>query len=214
MVLLTLFSYGPVSDGLLRPLENQYLPVNTAKMASDVKNSIKWIVVLGGGCTLDPRLPVTAQLSGASVDRLIEGVRLRREIPGCRMILSGGAIFGTALRSGAYGPGDAASRDGYQGSSCGTPFPGYRGAGGFHSPDCRPRPVHPRHYGFPHAPGPWGSSEKRVWTPLRPPTQFFASEAGGIRPGAFYPQADELAKSGVAIYEYVGTLWSMMRGRI
>jgi len=60
---LGMLSYHAVSDKLLQPLEYRYPPLLSAE---NIQN-IKWIVVLGGGHTSDPKLPVTSQLSEASL---------------------------------------------------------------------------------------------------------------------------------------------------
>lgn len=56
-------------------------------------HDIKWVVVLGGGHISDPKIPITGQLSDASMARLVEGIRLHRELPKSKLILSGGSFF-------------------------------------------------------------------------------------------------------------------------
>lgn len=89
VVLLATLSYVAVSDVLLRPLEYNYPPLLKVKHAHDVK----WVVVLGGGHTSDPRIPVTSQLSDASMARVVEGIRLHNMLPASKLILSGGSAF-------------------------------------------------------------------------------------------------------------------------
>ncbi|HET6267550.1 MAG TPA: envelope biogenesis factor ElyC [Acidobacteriota bacterium] len=79
------------SDQLLGSVENPYAPLMSAS-----STSAKWIVVLGGGHTSDPKLPANAQLSDASRSRLIEGIRLWRTLPSATLVLSGGSAFDTA----------------------------------------------------------------------------------------------------------------------
>jgi len=76
VILLTTISYAAVSDILLRPLESKYLPITNT---SGFQN-IKWVVVLSGGHSTDPNLSVTDQLSGTSLVRLVEGIRLHRKL--------------------------------------------------------------------------------------------------------------------------------------
>src|SRR3954451_24945921 len=55
---LTLFSYSPVSDLLLAPLEDDFRPllVEGRPDATDARaRQARWIVVLGGGHSADPR---------------------------------------------------------------------------------------------------------------------------------------------------------------
>jgi uncharacterized SAM-binding protein YcdF (DUF218 family) len=55
---LGFFSYGVVSDMLAKPLERKYPPIEGFQLLKDVK----WIVVLGGGSTVDPKLPSSTYL--------------------------------------------------------------------------------------------------------------------------------------------------------
>ena len=91
VVFLIAISYGAASEMFLRPLENKYPPLTDVSAISD----IKWVVVLSGGHSPDPKLPVTGQLSDASLVRLVEGIRIHRELPQSKLILSGGAVFST-----------------------------------------------------------------------------------------------------------------------
>jgi len=91
-VVLFLISCGNVSDMLLRPLESKYPPV------TDISNftNVKWVVVLGGGASLDPNLSVTDQLSPVSLVRLVEGIRLHRKLSNNKLLLSGGSTYGSS----------------------------------------------------------------------------------------------------------------------
>lgn len=89
VVALALFSFNLFSGPLLSSLENKYPPLTTLKGLDDVK----WVVVLGGGHNSDSRYPANDQLSGASLSRLVEGIRIHNSLKGSRLILSGGAVF-------------------------------------------------------------------------------------------------------------------------
>ena len=64
-VLLGFFSYGAVSDIVVRPLEEKYPPLRNFENIQDVK----WIVVLEGGSGVDPDLPPSTYLSEASLNK-------------------------------------------------------------------------------------------------------------------------------------------------
>ncbi|HOJ20327.1 MAG TPA: envelope biogenesis factor ElyC, partial [Armatimonadota bacterium] len=49
---------------------------------------VRWVVVLGGGVTVDPSLPPTTQLTRSSLVRLIEGIRILKLHPEARLLLS------------------------------------------------------------------------------------------------------------------------------
>ena len=83
LVWIAVFSYGPVSDQLLRPLENRYpalieTPVN-----------VDYVLVLGNGHKTDECLPITTELDPTAVIRLNEGIRHYNRLPGSKLVLSG-----------------------------------------------------------------------------------------------------------------------------
>jgi uncharacterized SAM-binding protein YcdF (DUF218 family) len=84
-VLLYLACINPVSDQLLEPLERAYLPLKSA----DVKQHADAIVVLGGGVRDLSWLGLVPVPAEASLERVVEGVRLFRthRIP---LVLAGG----------------------------------------------------------------------------------------------------------------------------
>ena len=93
-----LFSTGWLPAVITNKLESQYNVVEKANPA------IKWIVVLGGGynSTSYKGVPANDILSSASLERLVEGVRLYREIPDAKLLLSGGASNKKDLSEAEY----------------------------------------------------------------------------------------------------------------
>jgi uncharacterized SAM-binding protein YcdF (DUF218 family) len=77
-LLFVLFGYGFLSYVPLEKLERFYptLDINAAGI-----KSIRWVVVLAGD-------------ENETVIRLAEGIRIQRDIPGARLVVSGGRIFG------------------------------------------------------------------------------------------------------------------------
>lgn len=65
--------------------ENQYPIVN------QIDSKINLIIVLGGGKSDKTNLPANASLSSASIKRLVEGVRLFKQLPDATLVLSGGS---------------------------------------------------------------------------------------------------------------------------
>ena len=88
-IVLVMISYVNVSDVLLRPLEYEYSPITDV---SDFPN-IKWVAVLSGEHSTDPKLSITDQLSATSLIRLVEGIRLHRTLSNSKLLLSGGSAF-------------------------------------------------------------------------------------------------------------------------
>jgi uncharacterized SAM-binding protein YcdF (DUF218 family) len=82
-VLLLLFSLSPVSGLLIASLEHSY------NVQKESQKGVHWIVVLGAGGFCDPDIPIGNQLPAASLYRLIEGVRLHKELPESKLVLTG-----------------------------------------------------------------------------------------------------------------------------
>ena len=99
LVILTLFSYSIITNRLLRPLERKYdtfeIKSSSAVPEAEDKSAMKFVVVLGGGHTSDPELPLISQIGKDSLVRLIEGIRIYRKYPGAKLLLSGGGAFDT-----------------------------------------------------------------------------------------------------------------------
>jgi len=88
-VILILLGYGAGTGTILEKLEYAY-PVLDLKQART--DSVQWVIVLGGGHISDSRLPVGSQLSWEAQMRLVEGIRIHRNLPGSRLLFSGGKL--------------------------------------------------------------------------------------------------------------------------
>ncbi len=84
--ILLIFSWAPTSQWLLAPLHRIG---RLADPAADAAGA-RFVVVLGGGYETTPAVPPTSRLSGATLERLVEGIRVYRRLPGAKLILSGG----------------------------------------------------------------------------------------------------------------------------
>jgi uncharacterized SAM-binding protein YcdF (DUF218 family) len=87
---LALLSYDAVADALLIPLERKYPAYQKSTSAP-----VKFVVVLGGGVNPDASLPVTSQIGDVTLNRLVEGIRIYRENPGSKLLVSGGSWLGS-----------------------------------------------------------------------------------------------------------------------
>lgn len=87
---LLLFSCGAIGRLYGRPL-TQYPPL----AGLDAAPEARWIVVLGAGYAHVAGVPATSLLGGQSLERVVEAVRLYRTRPGVKVILSGGAYRNT-----------------------------------------------------------------------------------------------------------------------
>jgi len=89
LILFLLLGYGVLGNIMLAKLEYQYPFPNEIER----HNGVKWVVVLGGGMTSDPRMPISSQLSNASTVRAVEGIRIYRLLNGAKLLFSGGPVF-------------------------------------------------------------------------------------------------------------------------
>ncbi len=90
--ILLVFGYGVFTKQALYSLERSYAPLAVEKIAPKLRDQIRHVVVLGSGHVSDPDLPKTAQISGDSLYRLVEGIRIYRLMPGSKLVISGGVI--------------------------------------------------------------------------------------------------------------------------
>jgi len=79
---LILFSYPPLSNTLVKNLEDRYEKY-------DYKHNIKYIHVLGGGHTTDETQPTSSKLSDASTKRVLEGIMIYKNTPNSKLIFTG-----------------------------------------------------------------------------------------------------------------------------
>ncbi|MCX5826807.1 MAG: YdcF family protein [Deltaproteobacteria bacterium] len=204
-ILLLLASYGFLADRLAASLENRYLPLLDVKNIHNFQN-IKWIVVLGGGAPSDPRLPLSSQLSPDSLTRLLEGVMLHRQLPGSRLVLSGGAVFqdapeGETLAKTAMLMGlnendvvrENKSMDTAEQAKLISNIVGHNQFILVTSAIHMPRSI--------------ALFRKLGMDPIAAPTHYMVVRQSRIPPRAFFPGSDSLRKMEAAIHEYLGLIW-------
>jgi len=80
--MMFLFSYPPFSNLLVKNLEEKYPQY-------DYKQSVKYIHVLGSGHTTDPDQPLSSQIGGSSLKRVIEGIIIHKQIENSKLIFTG-----------------------------------------------------------------------------------------------------------------------------
>lgn len=217
VVILIFLSYNVVSSSILRPLERQYPPLLlSATPDAPAHNStplVKWIVVLGGGHTSDPQIPSISQLYDASLARLVYAVSLYRELPGCKLIVSGGAVFdpnseaeNMAKAARALGVSqqdivlEADSKDTEDEANLIKPMVGSERFILVTSASHMPRSM--------------ALFTKLGMNPVPAPTDYMVKQNNRIGPGDFYPSPEGLSKAERAVYEYLGLAWARLRGKI
>lgn len=207
VLLLGVLSYDPVPEMLLRPLEYKYPPVlNPATL-----QNVKWVVVLGAGHVSNPGLPVTGQLSDQGISRLIEGIRLHRELPGSKLLLSGGKPFekvanarimaDVALAVGIKREDlvlEEISKDTEEEARFIQRIVG------------RDRFVLVTEAS--HMPRSVLLFKRFGMSPIPAPTDYLVKGSHEVSPGVFYPWAENIHKAERAFYEYLGLMWTKVKG--
>jgi len=209
VLLLCTLSYGAVSDIVVRPLEYEHPPLMKLEDVCEVK----WVVVLGGGHTSDPKVPITSQLSRASIVRLVEGIRLHNMLPESKLILSGGSAFdpvpnANVLADVALAIGvdkqrvilESGSKDTKDEARLIQKIVGNDRFVLVTSAYHMPRSV--------------GLFQKLGMKPIPAPTDHLVKERQGMGPGLFFPSAGGLSKAERAFREYLGLGWAKLRGQI
>ena len=208
-VLLGVFSYCLVTDMLAKPLEQEYQPVTDFQALEDVK----WIIVLGGGSSVDPSLPPSTYLSEASLIRLSEGVFLHNRLPESKLILTGRSGF-EGIRPVAEVMASTAEEWGVESENIVLETS---------ATDTKDHPVYVKEIvgkdrsilvtSASHMPRAMGLFRKYGMDPIPAPTDYMVKEReGGLRPGVFFPSAGSLEKAERVIHEYLGMVWARIRG--
>jgi len=209
IALLYLFSFGPSSYLMLRPLESRYSPVSESTLHRDVR----WIVVLGGGMRDGMIHTPEDRLEEDSLRRVTEGVRLARLLPGARLVLCGGNYYkdgpslASAMNQVVLNQGLPRERVVLESASWDT-----RDQALF----VRDRLGRTPFYlvtSASHMKRAMGMCQRLGSQPIAAPTDFHALR---VRPliAALYPRAEALADTENAFYEYLGLLWGMLRGYV
>lgn len=207
LVLLIGFSYGGLPAALITQLEYRYPPFQIVNHEDD----IKWVVVLGGGLTADPRLPANSQLNGATLARVVEGIRIHRLLPDSKMVLSGGSPFG--IKSNAEGMADTALMLGVDHNDIVLESI---------SKDTKDEAVLVKEIvqedrfilvtSANHMPRSMALFQKLMMEPIPAPAEYFVKEGeGGVSWGMLFPSGGNLVNAEKAIYEYMGLAWAWIR---
>ena len=167
----------------------------------------------GGGHTSDPRLPAMAQISLASLARLMEGIRIHNKLRKSKLILSGGAIFDphpearvmadVALSLGINAKNMVLESDSKDTEDEARLIRKIVGDNRFVLVTSAS-----------HMPRSMMYFRKLGMRPIPAPTDYLVKESQGIHPGMFFPAAGSLVKTQRAIYEYLGLAWAKLLGKI
>ncbi len=85
VAVLLVTSWYPTSQWVLTPLHRRPALLDPAATAAGAR----WVVVLGAGYDTRANVPVTSRLSNPTLERVVEGIRVYRNLPGSKLIMSG-----------------------------------------------------------------------------------------------------------------------------
>ena len=216
LIILTLFSYSVIADKLLRPLERKYdsfeMKGSSSVSKAEDESAIKYVVVLGGGHTSDPELPLISQIGRSSLVRLIEGIRIYRKYPGTKLILSGGIVFDPVPEA------DTMARVAIE-----TGVPERDIILESKSKDTKDQAKFIKSIvgnesfvlvtSASHIPRSMALFKKLGMNPIPSPIGHRVSEGQGLSPHSFFPSTGNISKAELAIHEYLGLTWSKLRGQ-
>jgi uncharacterized SAM-binding protein YcdF (DUF218 family) len=213
---LLLSSYTPVADAFLGSLEYRYPPLHPRpvldRAIQQAGGTPKWIVVLGGGHVLAPSFPANVQIGDSALFRLVEAIRLQRELPGTRIILSGG-VGGRTKHADILGQ---------VAQVLGVPPDGYvldRTAWDTEQEAANlarqigQEPFFLVTSAF-HLPRAMALFRRQGLRPIAAPAHHLSLNSPGVGIQELFPGPYAQGKVNAGVHEYLGMLWSRLRGRI
>lgn len=208
-LILLVFSNEFISESLLRSLEDDYPPLLNLESYQEVK----WVILLGAGHTSDADLPPISQVSETALVRLIEGIRLLRELPQSTLILSGGSVFDPEphahiLKRIALTLGVDENRLLIEDRSRDTKDEAIIIKEIVGSEPCI------LVTSASHIPRAMMLFEGQNMQPIAAPVGHWVKKRKELTPSYFIPNPQSLRKSQRAFYEYLGIIWAWLRGLI
>ncbi|MCI5126995.1 MAG: hypothetical protein D3919_08350 [Candidatus Electrothrix sp. AW5] len=92
LCLFIVFGYGVPARQYIKTLERKFPSFDIEKITEEQQRKIRFVVVLGSANVTDTALPESNQLNTSSLYRLVEGIRIQRQLPQTFLIVSGGAV--------------------------------------------------------------------------------------------------------------------------
>ena len=216
-LLLACFSNNIITDNMLIPLEQKYPALIDPKAvevkAQDKKAPVRKIVMLSGGYIFAPQMPVTDYLSESSLRRMVEAVRLYKELPGSKLILSWGKgedrpseaeVLAKVAPILGVNPQDLI----FETESVNTEDQARR---------LKPAVGQERFIlvtSASHMPRSMALFQKQGMHPLPAPAGYLVKKYEAVGGKFAFPSAVSLCQAERAVYEYLGLAWAWLRGKI
>jgi len=206
---MALFSFPPLTKTLITPLEKKFPPYK-----SHVNSDIKYVVVLGGGHIYDTSIPASSRVSYPAMMRLVEGIKIFRDLPGSKLLLSGGGsespdtdaetMLAIALTLGIKKERiiiESKSRDTKDQAIL--------------IKNIVKKDLFVLVTSASHMQRSMALFNKLGMKPLPAPTDFTARDDGKPKNyGYLSPSSDSVGRSESAIHEYLGIIWAKLRGQV
>ncbi|MDQ1333357.1 MAG: hypothetical protein QG552_307 [Thermodesulfobacteriota bacterium] len=216
LVSLTVMSYLPVSraiDDPLKDLFEPYMLVPASVQDPTPAQEVKYVVVLAGGHTAHPSIPVTGWLTYHSLLRVMEGVRILRQHPKSKLVLSGCGAFDSVPE--AHVMADVAGFLGVDRRDIILESSSY-------DTEDQARLIRPIVGNHPfvlvtsamHMRRSLALFRKQGMDPIPAPAGGTKDREMVVTPGWFFPNVDALEDSTAAVHEYLGLIWARLTGRI
>lgn len=199
--------YGWLGGPAVRALEGDFTPMAVPP------GDIKWVIVLGGGAWSDPSLPPLYRATESTLARAVEGVRLHRKLPGSKLVVSGGSVYGSgsdAETMAALAVELGVARDAIVADAV--------------SPDTETQARMMRELlkgercvlvtSAMHMRRSLALFRKAGVDALPAPTDYLGQSSPGAQPGDFFPGPRRIRATDAAAHEYLGIAWAWLTGRI
>lgn len=217
ILLFGLLSFQPIPNMLLGFLEHQHpallMDAASKGVPSEVDHFPQWVVVLGGGILSDPSLPENSQLSGASLIRLVEAIRVQKMYAEIKLIIAGGVVYDCSADS------EVMAKVAYDLGLAEKDIVLVTDAKDTKEQARQVRLIigndpHILVTSASHMPRAVALFRKLGMSPISAPTDFWVKRKQRLAPGIFFPSANSLRKVEKALHEYLGIIWAKIRNLI
>ena len=213
IVLLICFSFTPSADLIIQPLKSKYPPFY--KEADPVfDKTVNTVVVLGGGHGTSMSAPAIGRMNYETMERLLEGIRLYKKIPGSRLLMSGGStssrtistaeIMAQAAMELGISQNDIlvekVSRDTKDQAKAVSEILDGKRIVLVTSSTHMPRSI--------------ALFKKAGMDPIPAPTRSLQQKLFYRQPRAYFPSSINIQKVEMAFHEYLGMLWAKLRDQV
>jgi len=212
IMLLYWCSTGLLVNQLFYTLERQYPPLQFED-AKVRELEPEFIVILSGGHVYYPERPITSRIAGASMARLVEGLRIHKLFPNSKVVITGG-VMKEGWPSVAAEMGEVAKILGLEGDVIlEENARNTRENAKLLKTVLQDKPFILVTSGY-HMPRAMGLFHGQGLNPIASSADIMRWPRTNYKHDQLLPRGGNLANMNTALHEYIGYLWAMMRGQI